>query len=388
MERILIVNNNMKVGGVQKSLCNLLWAMDGQYEVTLCLFHAAGACMEEIPEGIRVVQCRGPVRYLAMSQGQCRGVHKLLRGGLAFLCRILGRDRVMKLILLGSPKVPGEYDCALAFLHNGTITSFYGGVQEFVLEKVKAGKKAAFLHCDYGSCGANHPRNNAILRKFDRIAACSDGCRRAFENCLPELAEKCVTVPNFHRYDAIGNLAAEKKVDYEAGWIHGLCVARLAHEKGIERAIAATAAARDGGFAFRLHLVGGGGMEEKLKELVSQLRLQDRVIFHGEQSNPYPYMVGADLFLLTSYHEAAPMVIDEAVCLKLPVLTVKTTSSHEMVQLRQAGWVCENDQQALNDALLELLKDPSKIENVKIGLQMQTVDNTHAAQQLRRLIEE
>ena len=112
------------------------------------------------------------------------------------------------------------------------------------------------------------------------------------------------------------------------------------------------------------------------------------MIFHGEQSNPYPYMVGADLFLLTSYHEAAPMVIDEAVCLKLPVLTVKTTSSHEMVQLRQAGWVCENDQQALNDALLELLKDPSKIENVKIGLQMQTVDNTHAAQQLRRLIEE
>lgn len=388
MKRILIVNNNMKVGGVQKSLCNLLWALDGQYEVTLCLFHAAGVYLDEIPKSVRVVECKGAVRYLAMSQGQCRGLHKLLRGALAFLCRILGRDRVMKLILLGQKKLSGEYDCALAFLHNGTISSFYGGVQEFVLKKVSAGRKAAFLHCDYGNCGANHPRNNAIVKRFDRIAACSDGCRRAFENCLPALADRCVTVPNFHRYDAIKALAAEKNVGFESGWIHGLCVARLAHEKGIERAIVAAAAARDAGLAFRLHLVGGGGMEGKLRELTSRLGMEDRVIFHGEQPNPYPYMAGADVFLLTSYHEAAPMVIDEAVCLALPVLTVKTTSSHEMVQLRGAGWVCENDQADLNEALLRLLKNTEEIRNVKKSLQRRTVDNRHAAQQLRRLIEE
>ena len=387
MKRILIVNNNMKVGGVQKSLCNLLWAVSGEYEVTLCLFHAAGACLEELPSNVRVMECGGPVRYLAVSQGQCRGIHKLLRGGLAAMCRVFGRDRVMKLILSVQRKVPGEYDCALAFLHNGTISSFYGGVQEFVLKKVNARKKAAFLHCDYGNCGADHPRNNAILKQFDRIAACSEGCARAFEACLPELARKCVTVTNFHRYDQIRALAAAPII-YEKGWVNGLCVARLAHEKAIERAIAATAAARDAGFAFRLHLVGGGGMEKALRELTAQLGLEDRVVFHGERSNPYPYMAGADLFLLTSYHEAAPMVIDEAVCLGLPVLTVKTTSSREMVTLRQAGWVCDNDQAALNEALLGLLKEPQQIETVKAGLQSRTVDNTQAAQQLRRLIEE
>lgn len=387
MKKILIVNNNMKVGGVQKSLCNLLWAIEGQYEVTLCLFHADGACLEELPPGVRVVECKGLVRYLAMSHGQCRGIHKLLRGGLVVLCRGLGRDRVMKLILPVQKQVPGEYDCALAFLHNGNITTFYGGVQEFVLKKVNAGIKAAFLHCDYGNCGGDHPRNNAILKEFDRIAACSEGCRRAFEKCLPELAERCVTVPNFHRYDKIRALGAEP-VSYEAGWVHGICVARLAHEKGIERAIAATAAARDAGFQFMLHLVGGGGMEGQLRELVRQLDLEDRVVLHGEKANPYPYMAGADLFLLTSYHEAAPMVIDEAVSLGLPVLTVETTSSHEMVQLRQAGWVCGNDQAALNEALLRLLSDTAAIERVKEGLRRQTVDNTLAAQQLRRLIEE
>lgn len=387
MKRIVIVNNNMKVGGVQKSLYNLLWSLDGQYDVTLCLFRATGAYLENLPTNVKVVQCSGAVKYLSMSQGECRGIHKLLRGGLAFLCRILGRDRVMKLMLLTTKKLPGEYDCAMAFLHNGTISSFYGGVQEFVLKKVKAKKKTAFLHCDYGNCGANHPRNNAILKRFDRISACSEGCRKAFVQCLPELGERCVTLPNFHRYDEIRALA-QSAADYGSGAVHGVCVARLAHEKGIERAVAATQVARDAGFDFRLHLVGGGGMEETLRSLVEEKNLSDRVIFHGEQSNPYPYMAGADLFLLTSYHEAAPMVIDEAVCLGLPVLTVKTTSSEEMVILRQAGWVCDNDQDALNAALLKLLADPKSIQAVKTGLQSRIVDNTVAAKQLRRLIEE
>ena len=386
MKKILIVNNNMKVGGVQKSLCNLLWAMDGQYDVTLCLFRAVGPYRDQIPAGVRVLECKGALRYLAMSQGECAGVHKLLRGALALLCRLLGRDRVMKLILLGQKKLPGEYDCALAFLHNGTITSFYGGVQEFVLKKVNAGRKAAFLHCDYGNCGGNHLRNNEILKEFDRIAACSEGCRRAFVGVLPELAEKCVTVPNFHCYDRIRAMAAEP-VAFEEGWTHGICVARLAHEKGIERAVQATAAAREAGLRFRLHLVGGGGMEGQLKEQVRQLALQDRVIFHGEQANPYPYMAGADLFLLTSYHEAAPMVIDEAACLGLPLLTVKTTSSYEMVEQSRYGWVCGNDQDALNEALIRVLAEPAQMEEKKQYLKGRLFDNAGAQRQLRCLIE-
>lgn len=387
MKRIVIVNNNMKVGGVQKSLYNLLWHLDGRYDVTLALFRGTGAYLEKLPESVKVVQCGGAMKYLAMSQGECGGIHKLFRGALACLCRVLGRDRVVKLMLLTCKQLPGEYDCALAFLHNGTISSFYGGVQEYVLKKTNASRKVAFLHCDYRNCGASHPRNNEILKKFQGIAACSDGCRRAFLECLPELEEKCVTVPNFHRFDEIRALAAEPR-SFEKGWIHGLCVARLAHEKGIERAVSATAAARDAGHAFMLHLVGGGGMETRLRELTARLGLEDRVIFHGEQPNPYPYMAAADLFLLTSYHEAAPMVIDEAMALALPVLTVETTSSREMVTDRQLGWVCGNDQDALNKALLELLERPEIIEKTRMFLKETFVDNSHAAKQLRRLIEE
>lgn len=387
MKKILIVNNNMKVGGVQKSLYNLLWEIRGRYEVTLCLFSGRGAYLEQLPPEVQVIECDSLFRYLGISQGECSGIHKLKRGTLAFFCRIFGRTAVMKLLIASQKMLPEEYDCAIAFLQNGRKKNFYGGVQEFVLRRVKAQRKVAFLHCDYGNCGANHPDNNRLLAEFDRIAACSHGCRRAFEAVLPELASKCRTVRNCHRFDEIQNLAAQEPVCYDADRINLITVARLAHEKGIERAIAAAAKVRDAGLPVTLHLVGSGAMEERLRELTRELEMTEQVVFHGEQPNPYRYMANADLFLLTSYHEAAPMVIEEAISLGLPVLTVRTTSSDEMVTQQDAGWVCENTQAALDACLMDILRDPVGIEQVKTGLRQRSADNQTAAEQFRSLIE-
>lgn len=387
MKKIIIVNNNMKVGGVQKSLYNLLWAIHEQYDVTLCLFRALGPYMNQLPPDVKILECKGLFRYLGIGQGECSGVHKLIRGALALTAKLLGRNAAMKLVLAGEKPLPGHYDCAVSYLQNGNIKNFYGGAQEFVLKKVRADKKVAFLHCDYGGCGANHPHNNRLIGQFDRIAACSDGCRRAFEAVMPGLMEKCVTVRNFHRFEEIRALAEQKPVGYDEGKRNVIMVARLAHEKGIERAIAAGAKARDAGVPVMLHIVGGGPMEPMLRERANELDMTERVVFYGEQSNPYRYMVNGDLFLLTSFHEAAPMVIDEAVSLGLPVLTVKTTSSQEMVTDRNAGWVCENSQEALNAALPQVLSHPEKLKEMKNGLLRGSVDNTVAAEQFRGLIE-
>ena len=59
MKKILIVNNNMKVGGVQKSLYNLLWSMDGAYEITLLLFQKTGEYIDHLPAGVKVLAMDG-----------------------------------------------------------------------------------------------------------------------------------------------------------------------------------------------------------------------------------------------------------------------------------------------------------------------------------------
>lgn len=388
MKKILIVNNNMNIGGVQKSLCNLLWAIHDRYDVTLCLFRAAGAYMDQLPSDINIIECKGLFRYLGISQGQCRGVHKLIRGGLALMTRLVGRDVAMKLVLTGEKKIPERYDCAIAFLHNGNIRNFYGGVQEFVLWKTKADKKVAFLHCDYSNCGANHPANNRLIARFDQIAACSDGCRRAFTSVLPELEKKCITVSNFHRFEEIRQMAAQDTIVYEGDGPHVIMVSRMTHEKGIERAIQAVAVAQNKGLPITLHIIGGGPMECALWEMVQRLQLTDCVNFYGQQDNPYRYMCDADLLLMTSFHEAAPMVIEEAISQGVPVLTTRTTSSEEMVTLADAGWVCENDQASLTAALTEIISEPVQLKAKRNKLQSRTLDNTVARAQFLHLIEE
>lgn len=375
----------MKVGGVQKSLYNLLWTLEGQYDMTLLVFSPTGEYMDKLPPSVRVLTCGSLVRYLGVSQGECR--NKLVRGALAAYCRVFGRPAVMKLLLATQKMVPGEYDCAISFLQNGRKSNFYGGVQEFVLRRIQARRKFAFLHCDYSLCGANYRDNNALLAEFDRIAACSDGCREVFIRTVPELAEKCVTVRNCHRFEEIRALAQEAPVQYDSDVCNIVMVSRLAHEKGIHRAIAGVKACKDQGIPVMLHLVGGGPMRRMLEEAAADAGLAAAVRFYGEQGNPYRYLRDADLFLMTSEHEAAPMVIEEAGCLGVPVLTTRTTSSEEMVTRRELGWVCENSQKGIDEALPGVTKDLPALRQKKIQLQNRTWDNEVPIRQFAALIE-
>lgn len=388
MKKLLIVNNNMKIGGVQKSLYNLLWSVSDQYDITLLLFAPVGDYMDNLPERVRVCSCTSLFRYLGVGQGDCAGSlrDRLLRGFLACICKLFGRGAVMPLLLCSQKPLPGHYDCAISYLQNGSPRHFYGGVNEFVLEKTDATQKVAFLHCDYLQCGANCEENNKAYRAFDLIAACSDGCRRSFVQALPELAQKCVTVPNFHRYGKIRELSQQTPYCYPAGALHVVMVGRLAHEKGIDRALRALACVRGQGIAAMLHLVGSGPKEQELRALAQSLSLADAVIFHGSQSNPYRFMRNADLLLMTSFHEAAPMVIDEACCLGLPVLSTATTSTQEMILRRGCGWVCGQSQDSINSALEEILRGRSARERVRSQIQGMDIDNKQAMSQLEKLI--
>lgn len=388
MKKIIIVNNNMKVGGVQKSLCNLLWEIGDKYDVTLFLFSPVGDYMDQLPPDVKCIHAESLFRYLGVAQKEMRGADIFKRGALAAICRIFGINTAVKIMLLSQKTLPEHYDCAIAFLHNGRKKSFFGGVQDFVLYRVQADRKVTFLHDDYGKCGADHALNRRTMARFDQIAACSDGCRGVFESLVPELACKSVTVRNCNNVAEIQAMAEEDPVVYDRDCVNVLCASRFSPRKGIDRAIRAAAETRAHGIPVKLHLLGGGIMEEQLKELVGEKNLADYVIFHGEQKNPYRYMKNADLFLLPSFHEAAPMVLDEAYILGLPALTTRTNSSDEMVTARNCGWVCENSQEDLNRALLEVLGKEGVLEAMKKSLAERHHDNTRAAEQFAALIEE
>jgi len=76
----------------------------------------------------------------------------------------------------------------------------------------------------------------------------------------------------------------------------------------------------------KLVIVGGGVMEEELKQKVSDLGLMDKVVFCGFELNPFKYVSRCDCFVLSSDVEGFPNVLIEALACGKPVISTDCSS--------------------------------------------------------------
>ena len=70
----------------------------------------------------------------------------------------------------------------------------------------------------------------------------------------------------------------------------------------------------------KLLIVGEGSQRNMLIEKAKELKISEDVDISGFKSNPYPLMRGSSVFVLSSDHEACPMVLIEALALGLPIV--------------------------------------------------------------------
>lgn len=362
--RILIVNNNMHMGGVQKALLNLLRQVHASYDITLLLLYKGGELLDQVPSDVRVIEATSPLRFWGMTKYDMTTVgQRLGRSFWAALTRAFGRGFSFPLAALSQKSVSG-FDVVISFLHSGNPKAFYGGCNEFVLRCTRAPQKVTFLHNDYRQIHAVSAYNRRMFSRFDRIASCSEGCKRAFLEVMPEYESKTTVVPNCHDYQAVRKRADEGHVTLDERWLNVVTVARLGREKGVTRAIRALASLGSDATRLRYYVIGDGVELDEAQELVRELNLEDVVLFLGEMLNPYGYMKAADALLIPSYAEAAPLVIGEAACLGTPVLSTRTSSSKEMIEDTGLGWVCENSEIGLRDGLRSLLSHENEVPRV------------------------
>ena len=388
MKKILIVNNNLRIGGVQKALVSLLreLAEDPALDVTLLLFHPGGALMERLPARVRVITPCAAWRCWGLTRADAAPLpDRALRAGFAGVTRLFGRAAAARLASPFQPTLRG-YDVAVSYLHSGAQRAFYGGCNEFVLRHVEAGRKLAFLHCDYEALGADCAANTAVYRAFDAIAACSEGCRDAFLRVLPELREKTFVVPNCCDLAGLAPYA-----DAQPRPVHTplrvITVARLGREKGAPRAIRAVAALGERAQALRYTVVGDGAERETCRALIAQHGLADIVTLAPERPDPYAALRDSDVLLIPSLSEAAPLVIAEAAALGVPTLTTETSSARELVERTGFGWVCENSEAGVRQGLQFLLDHPEAVEAKRTALRAVRLDNRAAAQRFMELID-
>ena len=83
------------------------------------------------------------------------------------------------------------------------------------------------------------------------------------------------------------------------------------------------------GISQKLYYVGRGHERQALEKEVAALRVKDRVVFTGFQSNPMPYIKNAKMLVLPSKSEAMGYVCFEAIAAKTPIIVSGFNSAKE-----------------------------------------------------------
>lgn len=133
----------------------------------------------------------------------------------------------------------------------------------------------------------------------------------------------------------------------------------------------------------RLVILGEGAHRTQIQALIAELGIAADVNLPGFQSNPYPFLARADLFVLSSRWEGSPNVLTEAMALGTPVATTDCPSGpRELLDGGRYGPLVQvEDIEALSKAMAETLDHPLPPETLEAAV----ADYTQAASAARYL---
>ena len=374
MRKVLISSFDMEVGGVERSLISMLNNFDySNNEVDLMLYSHTGDFMPMLNNRVNLLNEVKQYSTFRKSIGETIKQGNLTLG-LArilskFLAKINGKTKdlseygiyqmqlMWKYSLPFLSKLEKKYDVAISYLWP----------HYFIAEKVQAKRKIAWIHTDYSTIETDIDMDLKMWNKFDYIMAVSEECKNAFLKKYPSLKSKVRVMENITSPEFIRKMAEEDIEDsIKNDNSFKLCsVARLSHAKGIDNAVKALRILHDRGLTdIKWYVVGYGGDEDMIKNLIRENKLEDSFILLGKKINPYPYMYVGDIYVQPSRYEGKAVTVGEAQILRKPVIITNYTTAKSQVRDNVDGYICELSVEGIADGVEKLYKD----KNLRIKL--------------------
>ena len=372
---LLFAIHYLELGGAERSLIGLLGALDfSRVDVDLFVYNHRGELMKMIPPQVHILpeipeyaQIERPLKEVL---GDCywRIVLARLRAKWQF-ARYAKREHpkdgsaifsyVMKnLVSLLPPILPQkEYDLAVSFLtpHN------------IVMERVRAKKKAAWIHTDYSQIDVNQALELPVWTGYDKIVSISPDVTRAFLKVFPLLEHKIVEIPNVlspklvrERSEIISSEEIEKEMPREQGVVNLLSVGRFSAAKNYDNVPDICRRILNDGFSVRWYIIGYGGDESLIRRKIQEAGMEDHVILLGKKENPYPYMRACDIYVQPSRYEGNAVTVREAQILGKPVVITNYPTAHSQVRDRKDGVIVPLDNEGCAKGIAVLVSDREK----------------------------
>ena len=368
--RILIAMHYMELGGAESALLGLLQAHDPQKaDIDLFLYDHVGELMQYIPNTVNLLP---KVEAYSMLE---RPISELLRKGYwgVALGRILAKyfakqeknnnkeklDDISAYYYIAryvNPFLPKinpsvEYDLAISFLQP----------HHYVLKKVRARKKLAWLHTDYSKVFVSQ-REEEVWSQYDYIAAISAEVGHSFVHRFPNLDSKILPIENILSSQFIRQRANEREARLSGTGIRLLTIGRYSYPKKLEDIPVMTAKLKRNFPDLKWYIIGYGNPDEenKIKANITKEGMQDCVILLGKKSNPYPYINACDVYVQPSRYEGKSITVREAQILCKPVIVTAYPTAPSQIQDGVDGVIVPLDIELCVDAMSSFLKNKEK----------------------------
>lgn len=359
----------MGVGGVEKSLINFLNNLNyNQIDVDLFLLKPEGEFFKKIPSTVNILGQIEEAQKVQIKEG-------LLKKIASKILKITGLYNIVKKRLLSGYKFDSSYDVVLVFHGSNNRLNF------LAINNVIAKKRIMVYHNDL-SVNKNDQILN-YMKQFDKIYFVSKSCAESAKKLFHKIGNKIDYLYNYCNVEEVLDKSNEFEVKMPKCF-NIVTATRLSNEKGVFRALKVLRKLKLQGYNFCWHLLGNGPERAKMENYVKKNNLENFVKFYGFQDNVYPYIKKANLFLLPSYQEAAPMVYAESMLLQTPVLTTNVLSANELVG--EFGFICENSFQGIYNGLKTLLDDSEILNRVKQNLKNYSYNNKFIAKKINEII--
>ncbi len=303
-KRIAIFQSDLHVGGIQKSLVNLmsLEAMD-RYEVDVYLFE------RDVFFDLSSIRPHIRIHYLK---------------SFPYFFRVVPFGLIMKLMPRFKFASDQPYDVAIDF-------SNYQQDCAFGALTIPAKKRVMWIHNDMEIKYHEEPKYRILWRffhskfqYFSEFVAVSDGIIQPFRNRTGLKDAKVTAIPNL--IDT-GEIFAKCKAPIEfqvyPNKYNIASMGRLCHQKGYDILLDTLGRVCKKRKDLACYILGDGPDREALEQQARKNGLENVVHFLGNQTNPFPYLDQMDAFYLESRYEGQGMVLWEAKTLGLRLIFPK-----------------------------------------------------------------
>ena len=342
MRKILFFIPTLARGGAEKVLVNLVNNLDKtKFDITVQTLFDGGIQIRNLKPHIKTKFC----------------IKKQFRGN-------------SKILQLLTPKqlynrfIKERYDIVISYLEGPTARIVSGCTD-------KNTKLVCWIHVQQEThriaCASfrNYKEAKNCYERFDKIVCVSEYVKKNFISNF-DYKRNVDVLYNTNETDYIIEQSKEIVDDYnfDPSVPTLVGIGTLKKSKGFDKIIRIHSRLLNEGIQQRLIILGVGGEEKNLNELISTLGVFQTVTLLGYKTNPYKYISKSKIFVCASIAEGFSTAATEALILGVPVVTVEVSGMYEMLgENDEYGIVTENNEDALYEGIKKMLTTPNMLEN-------------------------